>query len=527
MAIKYLDDSGLAQLVSDVKTYVGTQIGAIPNISYEVVNSLPTAGATYYFNTSKTVYLAPKSTSQTNNSYDEYICTRSGTEGSYTYAWEKIGDTEIDLSGYMTTSNPTGTGSLSLNRRANSTIGTRSVAVNYNNVASGYLSFAEGSNTDSTGSASHSEGYATKASGNFSHAEGYGATASGSSSHAEGEYTTAQRKSQHTFGEYNVLDTGGTDETTRGNYVEIVGNGTGASARSNARTLDWSGNEVLSGTLQTTGLKDGNNANYKLALPNTTSWTGNKTIATTDDVATKQDTLVSGTNIKTINNTSLLGSGNISISGGTTTDVQINSTSITSGGVADIKTNGTYNASTNKIATMDDVSVKLDKNTTNSSVVYVNSSTGNPSVVGFGYSSPLSGAIPQRDITGDLYVLTTPQNNNSATSKSYVDSLQMVPSDNIATYSTAPTTNTTLMTAPANGVAYVRYALQGSGSIGVHLQTSSGTDLAYNTQNFDTNGYHIYTATFVMKSGQKLYCYENALSNNWGSIIFVKSEGQS
>ena len=33
-------------------------------------------------------------------------------------------------------------------------------------------------------------------------------------------------------------------------------------------------------------------------------------------IAAKQDTLTSGTNIKTINNTSLLGSGNISISGG-------------------------------------------------------------------------------------------------------------------------------------------------------------------------------------------------------------------
>lgn len=33
-------------------------------------------------------------------------------------------------------------------------------------------------------------------------------------------------------------------------------------------------------------------------------------------VATKQDTLVSGTNIKTINNNSILGSGNLSISGG-------------------------------------------------------------------------------------------------------------------------------------------------------------------------------------------------------------------
>jgi hypothetical protein len=35
-----------------------------------------------------------------------------------------------------------------------------------------------------------------------------------------------------------------------------------------------------------------------------------------DVVVGKQDTLVSGTNIKTINGTSVLGSGNISISGG-------------------------------------------------------------------------------------------------------------------------------------------------------------------------------------------------------------------
>ena len=72
-------------------------------------------------------------------------------------------------------------------------------------------------------------------------------------------------------------------------------------------------------------------------------------------IATKQDALVSGTNIKTINNTSILGSGNISISGGTPTDVQINGTSITSNNVADIQTNGTYNSISNKIATMSDI----------------------------------------------------------------------------------------------------------------------------------------------------------------------------
>lgn len=77
----------------------------------------------------------------------------------------------------------------------------------------------------------------------------------------------------------------------------------------------------------------------------------------TSAIAGKQDTLVSGTNIKTINNQSLLGSGDISISGGQATDVQINGTSITSNNTANIQTFSTYNANTNKIATMNDLPV--------------------------------------------------------------------------------------------------------------------------------------------------------------------------
>ena len=76
-----------------------------------------------------------------------------------------------------------------------------------------------------------------------------------------------------------------------------------------------------------------------------------------DVVATKQDTLVSGTNIKTINNESILGSGNITIQGGGggSTDVQINGTSIVENDTANILTETAYNSSTNKIATMSDV----------------------------------------------------------------------------------------------------------------------------------------------------------------------------
>lgn len=59
----------------------------------------------------------------------------------------------------------------------------------------------------------------------------------------------ANHKSQFVFGEYNELDNSANYPSLRGNYVEIVGNGTADNARSNARTLDWSGNETLSGGL--------------------------------------------------------------------------------------------------------------------------------------------------------------------------------------------------------------------------------------------------------------------------------------
>lgn len=177
--------------------------------------------------------------------------------------------TALDFDDKMDKANPTGTGTFSLNRRANTTIGAYSFAVGYH--------------TEASGEGSHAVGYHTEASGDGSHAEGWETIASGIFSHAEGLDTIAQRKSQHTFGEYNIADTSGVDGTQQGTYVEIVGNGTGPHSRSNARTLDWNGNEVLAGTLQTTGLKDGNNANYKITLPNTTSWTSNRELLVDGD----------------------------------------------------------------------------------------------------------------------------------------------------------------------------------------------------------------------------------------------------
>ena len=117
---------------------------------------------------------------------------------------------------------------------------------------------AEGNNTTSSGSASHAEGSETTASGNFSHSEGNNTTASGTNAHAEGSNTVANHQSQHVFGEYNVLDPSSASSDSRGNFVEIVGNGSSDSSRSNARTLDWEGNEVLAGKL-TVGAQPVNN----------------------------------------------------------------------------------------------------------------------------------------------------------------------------------------------------------------------------------------------------------------------------
>lgn len=68
----------------------------------------------------------------------------------------------------------------------------------------------------------------------------------------------------------------------------------------------------------------------------------------------------------------MLGSGNITISG-SSTDVQINGTSIVSSGTANIVTEGVYNASTNKIATNDDIKEVYSRQETLTNKIYVDS----------------------------------------------------------------------------------------------------------------------------------------------------------
>lgn len=120
-----------------------------------------------------------------------------------------------------------------------------------NTTASGACSHAEGNNTKASGSGSHAEGNNTNASGVNAHAEGVNTTAFGSCSHAEGVNTKASGKSTHVQGEFNI-DQGG-NNTTRSTYAHIVGNGTSNSSRSNAHTLDWSGNAWFAGNVKIGG----------------------------------------------------------------------------------------------------------------------------------------------------------------------------------------------------------------------------------------------------------------------------------
>lgn len=146
-------------------------------------------------------------------------------------------------------------------RFLNSTIGTDSFAQGYSLIASGNYSHAEGNRNTASGGNSHAEGYYTTASGSSAHAEGGFNVASGDASHAEGFYTIANHAAQHVFGQYNIADTKVGAASERGDYIEIVGNGSDDGTtitRSNARTLDWSGNEVLAGKL-TVGTAPTNN----------------------------------------------------------------------------------------------------------------------------------------------------------------------------------------------------------------------------------------------------------------------------
>lgn len=197
--------------------------------------------------------------------------TSNTATGNYSHA-EGSGTTASDIcshaEGISSTASNAGAHAEGMSTTAS---GTYSHAEGYNTEASASYSHAEGRNTNSLGVSAHAEGQRTIASGNSSHSEGVFCTAAGDYSHAEGRGTTANYQSMHVFGEYNSLVVieaeEGQDPDYRDGYIEVVGNGTSESARHDARTLDWNGNEVLAGTVTATGfVGDGSRLSNVLQL---------------------------------------------------------------------------------------------------------------------------------------------------------------------------------------------------------------------------------------------------------------------
>ncbi len=126
--------------------------------------------------------------------------------------------------------------------------------------ASGLASHAEGQNTIASGVASHSEGNYTEATGIYSHAEGDTTKATRQSAHSEGGYTQANGVYSHAEGLYTKANgeashASGNSTFAEANYSTSIGNGTQANSVGGLATgrynVRMSGDPTVSSTNDT------------------------------------------------------------------------------------------------------------------------------------------------------------------------------------------------------------------------------------------------------------------------------------
>ena len=256
------------------KAYVDDAISHIDNMHIHICTAQEydseTGVPTVQNPDTQTFYLVPGG--ESGNVYVEWMYVDN--------SWERFGSATIDLSGYATKADTVLDTTLSRGRRENTTVGTGSFAFGNSVEASGNYSHAEGSVTRASGNMSHAEGVGSRAIGHCSHAEGYSTIANGEYSHVSGLYNVADSydswpewvaNTSYTVGDKVKVTTTVDDRTTvtgyvcktansdsefiaskwtedeKYNYIEIVGNGTFVTSRSNARALTWEGDERLAG----------------------------------------------------------------------------------------------------------------------------------------------------------------------------------------------------------------------------------------------------------------------------------------
>ncbi len=229
--------------------------------------------------------------------------------------------------------------------------GPRSTAMGSLTTASGFSSTAMGSNTTASGNYSTAMGINTTASGNYSTAMGETTTASGYASTAMGVYTTAPSFAEAAVGLFSTTYTpAGITTWNTADRLFVVGNGTGAGARSNALTIT----------------KDGTmNINDAYDMPNTDGAANE--VLTTDGFGTASwaapaddgDWVVSGNNM--YNSTS----GNVGV-GDATPDGKLEVRQTTTSDIFNL-----YDNNTNIFTVQDGGNVGIGSGNTNSARLFV------------------------------------------------------------------------------------------------------------------------------------------------------------
>ena len=138
--------------------------------------------------------------------------------------------------------------------------GIGSIAQGYRCKTSGFAAIAQGQENEATTGAAVAQGWGTKARGVASSTGGRQTVANGYGSKAEGVCNVANGFGQFVIGTCNLIDetqpnpqlAWTNQDAQRGKYIFVVGNGY-ETARSNAHTIDWSGNAWYQGNIVLAG----------------------------------------------------------------------------------------------------------------------------------------------------------------------------------------------------------------------------------------------------------------------------------
>lgn len=176
---------------------------------------------------------------------DRWVAGYTGTNRDF----YKMETQKIDLSNYLTKAHPVATGSFSIGRKEDTTVGTDSVAMGSECVASGGYSVALGNHSEATSAYAFASGWYGKAYNTAAIAGGRECTAKGEYSTAVGTGNTTGTLDENmvAIGRYGV-------EHGDGEYALTVGNGTGWSDRKDMLKLDWNGNLEVSGDVTAKGI---------------------------------------------------------------------------------------------------------------------------------------------------------------------------------------------------------------------------------------------------------------------------------